>query len=189
VTALSELKLFERLLCAKKHLRSVQSKYRVIYEPSFDTPLAVLIPDPNWLAQAFQGGILPPVEVYLNLQCHVVFGLYDLIEGSKNNLIEARSMRLKNVEVQNVLTDFKRENQTPQTDWFLDQQTISNAETLHEAPPIGAMNEAQAIEYLVQKDVPVDVWGQPTNRQKFKIINERSLPKNRKDRNAWSLQI
>ena len=60
--------LWERLCWAKEHLEKVQSDIRVVYEDSVDAPAKVLVPDPNWMACALQGGILPPVEVYWALQ-------------------------------------------------------------------------------------------------------------------------
>ncbi len=35
-----------------------------MYEDSVDECAKILVPDPNWMACALQGGILPPVEVY-----------------------------------------------------------------------------------------------------------------------------
>ena len=56
--------LFDRLCWAKENLDAVQSDYRVVYEDSIDECAKILVPDPNWMACALQGGILPPVEVY-----------------------------------------------------------------------------------------------------------------------------
>ena len=65
--------LWDRLAEAKSRLAPVESKYRVLFEdptppddPSEpDAPAAVLIPDPNWMAAALAGNILPPIEAYL----------------------------------------------------------------------------------------------------------------------------
>ena len=61
--------LWDRLAEAKSRLAPVQSKYRVLFEdPSQpDAPAAVLVPDPNWMAAALAGGILPPIETYLRV--------------------------------------------------------------------------------------------------------------------------
>ena len=58
--------LWDRLAEAKTRLDPVQSKYRVLFEdPSTpDEPAKVLVPDPNWMACALEGGILPPIETY-----------------------------------------------------------------------------------------------------------------------------
>ena len=59
--------LWDRLNEAKERLEPVQSKYRVVYEnpDEMDAPAAILCPDPNWMACALEGGILPPIEAYL----------------------------------------------------------------------------------------------------------------------------
>ena len=58
--------LWERLLEAKSRLEPVQSKYRVLFEDPAtpDEPAKVLVPDPNWMAAALEGNILPPIETY-----------------------------------------------------------------------------------------------------------------------------
>jgi len=62
--------LFDRLLWAKYNLAPVQSRYRVVFEdPSEpDAPAKVLVPDPNWLACALAGNVLPPIDTYLSDQ-------------------------------------------------------------------------------------------------------------------------
>ena len=58
--------LWERLLDAKSRLAPVQSKYRVLFEDPAtpDEPAKVLVPDPNWMAAALAGDVLPPVSAY-----------------------------------------------------------------------------------------------------------------------------
>ena len=60
-------RLFDRLCWAKENLDGVQSDYRVVFEDSVDECAKILVPDPNWIAAALQGGILPPVWVYHEL--------------------------------------------------------------------------------------------------------------------------
>lgn len=62
--------LFERLVNAKRSLAPVQSKYRVVFEdPLLPNDCArILVPDPNWMAAAMAGGVLPPIETYLRDQ-------------------------------------------------------------------------------------------------------------------------
>ena len=57
--------LWDRLAEAKIRLAPVQSKYRVLFEDSQDEPAKVLVPDPNWMAAALAGSILPPIDTYL----------------------------------------------------------------------------------------------------------------------------
>ena len=58
--------LWERLLEAKSRLEPVQSKYRVLFaDPATpDEPAKVLVPDPNWMAAALAGNVLPPIDTY-----------------------------------------------------------------------------------------------------------------------------
>lgn len=62
--------LWLRLAEAKENLAPVQSKYRVLFEDpdQLDAPAAILVPDPNWMAAAMHGGILPPIDTYLRDQ-------------------------------------------------------------------------------------------------------------------------
>ena len=59
--------LWNRLGWAKENLEPHQSDYRVVYEDNVDEPAKVMVPDPNWMACALQGGILPPVWAYWEL--------------------------------------------------------------------------------------------------------------------------
>ena len=58
--------LWERLAEAKSRLTPVQSKYRVLFEDPAtpEAPAAVLVPDPNWMAAALAGNVLPPIDTY-----------------------------------------------------------------------------------------------------------------------------
>ena len=62
--------LWNRLHWAKENLEGVQTDYRVVWEDPEDpdAPAKVTVPDPNWMACALQGGILPPVDVYWELK-------------------------------------------------------------------------------------------------------------------------
>ena len=62
--------LWDRLADAKARLDPVQSKYRVLFENPTepDAPASVLVPDPNWMAAALAGDVLPPIDTYLRDQ-------------------------------------------------------------------------------------------------------------------------
>jgi hypothetical protein len=130
--------LYARLQDAKSRLAPVQSKYRVLFEDPAtpEAPAAVLVPDPNWMAAALAGGVLPPIETYL------------------------------------------RDRDVP------DGQPKEHPY----AEPIGPMTEEQAIEYLIQKDIPPSVWRDYRgNRTILKIVPVELVPSDRSFRNAWRI--
>ena len=61
--------LFDRLCWAKEKLDGVQSDIRIVFEDpnDMDAPAKILVPDPNWVSAAENGGVLPPVESYWEL--------------------------------------------------------------------------------------------------------------------------
>ncbi len=62
--------LWDRLCWAKQNLKPIHTDYRVIWQDpdNLDEPCKITSPDPNWLACAKAGGILPDVRVYWALQ-------------------------------------------------------------------------------------------------------------------------
>ena len=131
--------LWDRLAEAKEHLAPVQSKYRVLFEDPDqpDAPASVLVPDPNWMAAAMHGGILPPIDTYLR-----------------------------------------------------DQEVADGEPKEHPyAEPIPAMTEEEAVEYLVQKDIPPRIWRDyKGNRTILKIVPVELIPSDRSYRNAWAIK-
>lgn len=130
--------LWDRLAEAKSRLEPVQSKYRVLFEDPEDmeSPAKVLVPDPNWMACALEGNILPPIDTY------------------------------------------QRDRDVPD----------GEPKEHPYAEPIGAMTEEEAIEYLVQKDIPPRVWRDYRgNRSILKIVPVELIPADRSYRNAWKI--
>ena len=130
--------LWDRLAEAKARLEPVQSKYRELFEnpEDLDAPAAVLCPDPNWMAAALAGGVLPSIETYQRDR--------DVADGQ------------------------------PKAHPY--------------AAPIGPMTEEEAIEYLVMKDVPPQVWRDyKGNRCIMKIVPVELIPTDRSFRNAWKI--
>ena len=62
--------LWDRLADAKARLDPVQSKYRVLFEnpAEQEAPATVLVPDPNFMAAALAGNVLPPIDTYIRYQ-------------------------------------------------------------------------------------------------------------------------
>ena len=130
--------LWDRLAEAKSRLEPVQSKYRVLFENPAepDAPASVLAPDPNWMAAALAGGVLPPIDAYQR-----------------------------------------------------DRSVADGQPKEHPyAEPIGPMTEEEAIEYLVMKDIPPQVWRDyKGNRCIMKIVPVELIPTDRNFRNAWKI--
>ncbi len=103
--------LWDRLGWAKQNLEPYRSEYCVVWEDpdNLDEPAKVTHPDPNWMACALNGGILPPVWVYWEL---------------------------------------KKDEAKP------DFVKHTRGYLLHDTEPVKAMTEEEAIEYLIQKDIP-----------------------------------
>ena len=130
--------LWDRLAEAKSRLAPVQSKYRVLFENPAepDAPASVLVPDPNWMAAALAGNVLPPIDTYLRDR--------DVPDGQPKEHPYAK--------------------------------------------PIGPMTEEEAIEYLIQKDIPPQVWRDyKGNRSVMKIVPVELIPSDRSFRNAWKI--
>ena len=59
---------------------------------------------------------------------------------------------------------------------------------LHETPPVPAMTEEEAMEYLIMKDIPPRVWRDyQGNRSILRIVPVELVPTNRSYRNAWNI--
>lgn len=56
------------------------------------------------------------------------------------------------------------------------------------AEPVGPMTEEQAMEYLLQKDVPQRIWeNNSSNKPRFCICRHDMIPEIRTHRDAWRL--
>ena len=139
--------LFDRLCWAKENLEPIQTEYCVVWEDPEepDAPAKVTHPDPNWMACALNGGILPPVWVYWEL---------------------------------------KKDEAKP------DFVKHTRGYLLHNTKPIEAMTEEEAIEYLIQKDIPERVWRtwNEGNKPKMVICRTHQLPEHRQWRNSWQIK-
>ena len=138
--------LWDRLGWAKENLEPYRSEYCIVWEDpdSLDEPAKITHPDPNWMACALNGGILPPVWVYWEL---------------------------------------KKDEQKP------DFVKHTRGYLLHNTKPIDALTEEQAIEYLIQKDIPERVWRDydKANHKRLLICKREQLPQHRTWRNAWKI--
>jgi len=68
-----------------------------------------------------------------------------------------------------------------------DKGSVIEGHALHD-DVIEAMTEEEAMEYLLQKDVPASVWSAPKgNARRFVICKRAMIPTDRNHRNAWAL--
>jgi len=60
---------------------------------------------------------------------------------------------------------------------------------LHQTEPIGPLTEKQAVEYLIQKDIPQHIWRNwnEGNKPKIVICRKEQLPATREWRNSWKI--
>ena len=49
------------------------------------------------------------------------------------------------------------------------------------------LTEEEAIEYLIQKDIPTHIWAHKYNRPMLKVVPVEMVPTDRSYRNAWKL--
>lgn len=71
---------------------------------------------------------------------------------------------------------------------FVDHKSLGNDKLLHDTPPIGALTEEEAIEYLIYTDIPRRIWEtwNEGNRPKLVVCKKTQLP-SREWRNAWRI--
>lgn len=134
------------ILFTKINKELPEPKYAIVWEDpdNLEEPAKVTVPSPTWLAMAMHGNILPPVEVYHELE------LETLSEGFKKH---------------------------------------KKGYLLHNSKPVSAMTEEEAMEYLVQKDIPKKVWRDyKGNRAILKIVPKSILPTVRQMRDAWRIK-
>ncbi len=153
--------LFENVMWASENLDKIEPKYSIVWHKYDGEVAAVTTPAPEWLAMAMHGGLLPAIEVYDHLQTEWT-----------------------NTQGETIRT---RINEHPGPEWS--GGSVVNGWLLHACPRAPSMTEEQAMEYLLQKDIPIGVWHDhaTANRRRFVICKREQIPKCRKLRNAWKL--
>ena len=154
--------LFENVCWAKEHLEPVKPQYCIVWTRPADGGTSVTHPSGEWMAMAMHGGLLPEIDAYHNLRCEWT---HDKTGEKCLTLV----------------------NESPGPDWS--GGVVTNGYLLHSGPWAPAMTEEEAMEYLLQKDVPRAVWADHdrANFPRFRIVRRDALPKTRAFRNAWAL--
>lgn len=166
--------LWNRLSNAKGRLPSVQSQYRIVWDDPVDpdAPSKITAPDPNWMAAAFAGGVLPPIEAYHAAKFRV---LMEMADGKQFQGIVGGD------KMPDMLAELSNRGGRVLGEWVVEYPPAY-------ADPIGPMTEEQAIEYLIQKDIPPRVWRDYRgNRRILAIVPVQAVPKDRTHRNAWGM--
>ena len=189
---LEEIFLFDRVQWAHKNLEPVEPSYRVVFEVDPDSAACVLIPSPQWMAMALHGGLLPPVDVYHQLECYSVYWLMQNPGTPKAKKLDELKECGKLTHSLARLDELNKSLSTEALDknirWCFAGHWVTNGHILHDTPTVGPMTEEQAIEYLIQKDLPREIWEDTSsNRPRFVICNKSQIPSDRSFRNAWSL--
>ena len=173
-TQLQTVTLWERLALMKQILEPVQTELRVVFEDHHtpDEPAKILVPDPNWMALAMRGHIVPTIDAYLNLP---------LIQVYEKNGIEI-PFKIMGIDAASKRWDMDRRGFTYRG------ETVEKSHRLHTAETLPPMNEEQALEYLLMMNVPYHVWGdRQSNRLRFKVCHVNQVPSDRLFRNTWEM--
>lgn len=165
--------LISDLRVAKNQLEPAHSDFRIAFEDEEGGRdcTRIVTPDPNFLAMAMKGGIVPSVQAYhqatyrLTVQFPNELPISAIITGLKKDAAKRDAINRGAVVLAEVVVS---------PDWF-------------DAERMPALSEAEAIEYIIQKDIDYSVWGAPSNRQRFKVITADDLPTDRNARNSWEL--
>ena len=155
------MKLIDRVMWAHENLEFPKPNYSIVWERA-DGGVSVTSPSGEFLAMAMHGGLLPDIEMFHQMRCRWV-----------NDAGEEM---------------FTLINEGPGPGWK--EGKVMNAELMHEGPRAPKMTEEEAMEYLLQKDVPRYVWAdhETANRKRFYICPRECVPKNRAFRNHWQLK-
>ena len=154
------MKLIERIEWAHQNLEFKNPKYAIVWNRN-DGGTSVTVPSPEFIAMATHGGLLPAIEVYHEMKCRWV--------NDKGAVM---------------LTQV---NESPGEGWR--EGKVLNGELMHSGPRAPAMSEEEAMEYLLQKDVPRYVWfdHDRSNSRQFLICPRECVPANRVWRNVWEI--
>ena len=69
------------------------------------------------------------------------------------------------------------------------QDATTHGHLLHDTEPAGPLTEEEAVEYLIQTDIPERIWRtwNEGNRPKIVVCRRSQLPATREWRNAWRI--
>lgn len=129
-----------------------------------DAPVRVTHPSPRCVAELMAGGIHPPIEALNSQQL-----LFVLDDGSSEVVGRLDAPRYR----------------AQHGDRIKHEIVVENSRAHQEV--MGPLTYEQAIEWIILKDIPMDVWGRQHNSPQYCIVIRDALPKDRTNRNHWKL--
>ncbi len=154
-----------RIDAARARISPARVSHCVVFEDpdNLDAPMKILHPNSRCVAELMAGGVHPPIDAHHTVPLRLT--------GADGEVVECTRVE----------ADFKkRAMQHPVEEQILDYSRCHNE-------VMGPLSYEEAVEYVLQKDVPARVWAADHNRQMFAIVPLESLPKDRSRRNAWRL--
>lgn len=166
----------QRLLQASTTLKPHHTNYRILWQDpdgvdpetlEYDHPVVITCPAPEFMAALMHGGIAPSIEA-INAVTYEV-------------MVEGEAPVVCTRPEHNELQRQAKRNGKRFRDRVLDYLPVHMSR-------IGPLTEEQAMEYLLQKDVPPHVIADNAhNRKHYIITHKRTIPTDRTHRNAWRL--
>lgn len=150
--------LFERILRSKQENKPVRSKYKIVWEDPYEPGEPAKVTTPDPHFMA----------------AAMAGDVLPPIEAYLADRVIERSWHRDMLERGEPNTCFN---------W----EAVGGASHPY-ADPIGPMTEEEAIEYLIQKDIPPRVWRDYRgNRKILSIVPIEAVPTDRTNRNAWKI--
>lgn len=142
-----------------------RSDHAVPFEDPYNgnAPLKILHPSPNTMAELRYGGIHPPVAAIIERRLLMVNS-----DGS-GDVVEAHAALAY------------RQRHDVASEYVVDNRRAHDE-------VMGALEYEEALEWLIQKDVPAEIWSVKHNKPKMAIVPKSAIPTNRTHRNSWRLK-
>ena len=154
-----------RIAQSRDRIPAVEVHHAIAFTDPYDldAPMKVVHPSPRCVAELMAGGIHPSIEA--------IHGQMLRLECEHCGPIECRRLDAPAI----------RATHTIKGETVIDNSAVH----LTVAMP---MTYEQAIEWIIQKDIPFEVWGKKHNRPMMAIVPRTAIPEDRTHRNDWKLK-
>ncbi len=154
-----------RVAASRDQIDTVEVRHVIAFADPYDldAPMTFLYPDSRCVAELMAGGIHPPIEVLHGLRLRLTYddGTSTECDWRAASYFRATRKVISETLLDNRIVDFVA------------------------APP---MTYEQAIEWIMQKDVPFEVWGKKHNRSMMAIVPRAAVLEDRTHRKSWKLK-